>query len=118
MVGGDHGLAALEAADLAQDGVQLLEGLLHRLAGIGFRVALVADPVDPVVIDDDQVVLLDQLGSLLGGGQVEEVFRLNRLGTAIGVGLEDLVAVVGSSGALSVNHGGAIGGIDAQLRTG
>ena len=82
VIGRDHGLAALEAADLAQDRVQLLEGPLHRLAGVGFGVALVADPIDAVVIHHDQVVLLDEFRPFLGGGQVEEVFRLDRPGAA------------------------------------
>jgi hypothetical protein len=69
VIGGDHRLAALEAGNLAQDLLQVVEGVLYRLAGVGLALALVADPVDAVVIDHDQVVIFGEFGALLGGGE-------------------------------------------------
>ena len=118
MVCRDHHLAALEAGDLAQNLLQLLKGLLHRLAGLRLGIALVTDLVDAVVIDHDQVVIAAEFGPLASGGEVEERFRLDRLGPAVCIGLEDFVAVGCTRGALAIHQGGAIGGIEAVLRTG
>ena len=71
VVGGDHRLAALEAGDLAQDQLQLIKGLLHCLAGVGLAFALVADAVDAVVVDHDQVVVAGEFGALLAGGEAQ-----------------------------------------------
>ena len=118
VVSGDHRLAALEAGDLAQDQLQLIKGLLHCLAGVGLAFALVADAVDAVVVDHDQVVVAGEFGTLLAGGEAEEILRFDRLGAATGIGLEQLVAVLSAGGALAIHQGIGIAGVEAQLHTG
>lgn len=88
------------------------------MAGFRLALALVADPVDAVVIDHDQVVIFGEFGALLAGGEGQKILRQDRLGAAIGIGLENLVAVVGAGGALAIHQGIGIAGVETQLRTG
>ena len=66
----------------------------------------------------DQVVIFGEFGTLLACGEAKEIFRQDRRGAAIGIGLENLVAVVGAGGALTIHQGRGIAGVEARLRTG